>query len=63
MVGRPGAGSGVSQVTCGAGRDGQQCMGYSVIGVREEDFCPTETLTDSIAIMTIIFSLVKDEAG
>lgn len=53
----------MSQVTCGAGRDGQQCMGYSVIGVREEDFCPTETLTDSIAMMTIIFSLVKDEAG
>lgn len=63
VVGRPGAGSGESWVTCEAGRDGQQCLGYSVTRVREEEFCVVETLTDSIAIITIIFSLVKDGAG
>lgn len=60
---RPGAGGRESQVTCGTGRDGQQCLGNSVMGVREEEFCGTETLTDSTAIITIIFSLVKDRAG
>ena len=60
---RPGTGSRESQVTCGAGREGQQCLGYSMMGVREEEFCHIETLTDSTAIITIIFSLVKDRAG
>lgn len=54
---------GESQVFCGAGRDGQLCLDYSVMGVREEAFCLIETLTDCTAIITIIFSLVKDGAG
>lgn len=60
---RAGAGSEESQVTRGAGRGGQQCLGYSVMGVREEEFCLVETLMYSTAISTIIFSLVKDGAG